>query len=140
MKTLTAQQFEEKFGSNDNAVVINVLSKEYYDKEHIPGSISIPLKSADFLEQVGRKVKNNKAAQIVVYCAKTECPASEDAAEKLTEAGYTNVYDFEGGMKEWIDSGHNVESGVLGADRVKTDKTQSKTMGEKSGKSTGGCC
>jgi rhodanese-related sulfurtransferase len=138
MKTLTAQQFEEKFGSNDNAVVINVLDEESYNKEHIPGSISIPLESSDFVEQVGKKVKNDKAAQIVVYCAKTECPASEQAAEKLAEAGYTNVYDFEGGMKEWIDSGHNVESGVGTADQVKAGQTQS--MSEKSGKSTGGCC
>lgn len=139
MKTLTAQQFEEKFGSNDNAVVINVLAKESYDKEHIPGSISIPLESPDFLEKVAKKVKG-KNAEIVVYCAKTECPASEQAAEKLAKAGYTNVYDFEGGMKEWIDSGHNVESGVGATDKVKTGQTQSKTMGEKSGKSTGGCC
>lgn len=122
MKSLTATEFDEKFGSNDNAVVINVLSADSFNKEHIPGSINIPLESPDFLERVARKVKG-KNAEIVVYCAKTECSASERAAEKLTEAGYTRVYDFTGGMKEWKDSGHNIASGT-----------------EKSGKTTGGCC
>lgn len=110
MKTLTAQKFEKQFGSNDNAVVINVLSEENFAKEHIPGSINIPLESDDFLERVARKVRD-KSREIVVYCAKTECTASEDAAATLEKAGYTNVYDFTGGMKEWKDTGHDIESG-----------------------------
>jgi len=108
MRTIDAQQMDEKFCCNDNAIVINVLSKEYFDKEHIPGSINIPLESKDFLEQVKRRI-HDKSQDIVVYCAKTECTASEEAAEKLTAAGYENVYDFEGGMKEWREAGHPVE-------------------------------
>ena len=55
MKSLTAIEFDEKFGSNDNAVVINVLPADSFDKEHIPGSINIPLESPDFLERVAKR-------------------------------------------------------------------------------------
>ena len=81
----------------------------------------------------------DKNAEIVVYCAKTECPASEQAAEKLAEAGYTRVYDFTGGMQEWKDSGHNVAAGTDPTE--KPQKSMKETSGtERSGKTTGGCC
>ncbi|HEY8189758.1 MAG TPA: rhodanese-like domain-containing protein [Micavibrio sp.] len=137
MKSLTAIEFDEKFGSNDNAVVINVLSADSFDKEHIPGSINVPLESPDFLERVAKKVKD-KNAEIVVYCAKTECTASEQAAEKLTEAGYTKVYDFTGGLKEWKDSGHNVAAGTDPME--KPQKSIKETSGTEMSGKTGGCC
>jgi rhodanese-related sulfurtransferase len=111
MKNLDKTQFEEKFAGNDNAVVINVLPREYYTKEHIPGSINIPVGSEDFLEEIESAVPS-KDTEVVVYCAKTECTASEDAARTLEKAGYTNVYDFTGGMKEWKDGGGKTEQGA----------------------------
>jgi rhodanese-related sulfurtransferase len=32
------------------------------------------------------------------------------AAEKLTEIGYKNVYDYEGGLQDWKDAGLPLES------------------------------
>lgn len=122
MKTVTAKQVNDKFFSNDNAIIIDVLPKEHFDREHIPGAINVPLESKDFTALVARKAKN-KAQDILVYCANTQCTASEDAAKKLTAAGYTAVHRFTGGLKEWKDSGHKVEG----------------TMGKSSKESKSGC-
>jgi len=40
-----------------------------------------------------------------VYCARTECQSSHHAAEKLEQAGFRNVIDFEGGAEEWKRAG-----------------------------------
>lgn len=120
MKTVNAKQMDEKFCCNDNAVVIDVLPKEYFDREHIPGAINIPVESKDFIDRVAKKTKS-KAQEIAVYCANEQCTASHDAAEKLAKAGYTHISRFTGGLKEWKDSGH-------------------KTQGKETGKHGGGCC
>ncbi|MBI4031650.1 MAG: rhodanese-like domain-containing protein [Proteobacteria bacterium] len=108
MKTINAKQMDEKFCCNDNAVVIDVLPAEYFNKEHIPGAINIPVESRDFLEKVAKTVKG-KTQDIAVYCANAQCTASGDAAKKLMAAGYTGVHKFPGGLKEWKDSGHATE-------------------------------
>jgi rhodanese-related sulfurtransferase len=36
-----------------------------------------------------------------VYCASIDCHSSTDAAKKLDQAGFTNVYDYRGGAKAW---------------------------------------
>jgi len=38
------------------------------------------------------------------------CPASARAAEKLEQAGYTNVYDDEEGTAGWREAQHRVAS------------------------------
>jgi len=85
---------------NKNLKVINVLEEKYFKKEHLPESINIPEGSETFLEAVEKEL-GSKTDPVVVYCASLECDASPKAARKLEDAGYTQVYDFEGGVKEW---------------------------------------
>lgn len=107
MKTINAQQLESMMNADDDLVVVNVLPKKMFDNEHIPETINIPVAEDDFVQQVEDAVES-KSDDIVVYCADEECSASPKAAQKLEEAGFTSVYDFEGGMKEWNESGREV--------------------------------
>ena len=110
MQTLTHTQLDEKFASNDNFLLINVLPEEFFLQGHIPGSINIPYNAPDFTARI-EEITGNKQQQIVVYCAKRDCTASDQAAEILEGKGFTHVYDFAGGMKEWKDNNHKVETG-----------------------------
>lgn len=82
--------------NDENIVILDVRTLEEYDEKHIPGAVVIPnetitkepLKELPDLEQ-----------EILVYCRSGN--RSRQAAEKLIEAGYTNVYDF-GGINEWM--------------------------------------
>jgi len=77
-------------------IVINALDKDSYNDCHIKGSISIPL--ADLAKAAQQF---DKDAEIVVYCASNECPVSSKAWHLLNDLGFTNVWAYEGGMREW---------------------------------------
>ena len=109
MKTINTKTLKQTLKNNENIVFLNVLSEEQYQKEHIPGSENIPYDADDFVEQAAQKAPD-KSSEIIVYCANEDCSASEKAAKKLEDAGYTNVKDYEGGMKEWKESDNEVRS------------------------------
>lgn len=87
---------------HEDFVLINVLPQEKFNEKHIRTSINIPVDSDDFVEKV-KSVAGSKDRKIVVYCANFECDASPQAAKKLEDAGFTKVYDYEGGTKDWFE-------------------------------------
>lgn len=110
MKNMILTELEANLRKGkSNLVVINVLSKEAFEKEHIPGSINIPLDRPDFIDKVKKNVPD-KNAPIVVYCAGPHCPTSAEAAKLLEKAGFTNVSHYKGGMEEWRKSGKTVKA------------------------------
>ena len=56
----------------------------------------------DFVSTVDKVVADRTRA-VVVYCANKECDASPKAAQKLEEAGFTQVFDYEGGTEDWFE-------------------------------------
>ena len=53
----------------------------------------------------------DKKAQLVFYCANTECTASHTAAKRAAEAGYTNVQVMSDGIQGWKKAGKKIEKG-----------------------------
>jgi len=109
MKTLAKEKLKQMIEDNEDFVLINVLAEEYFDQEHIPGSINIPIKDEDFVDKVKARFPD-KSKKIVVHCSSFECQASPAAAKKLADEGYKDVYDYEGGIKEWKEAGYGLES------------------------------
>lgn len=97
---ISAQDLSAKMAQNPNLLVINVLSQNWYNDCHIPGSINIPL--PEFIYKVGSFDRNQ---EIVVYCALDACDASEKAYILLHCMGFTSVLDYIGGIKEWFKLG-----------------------------------
>lgn len=117
MKTLNAKQLKSMIDTardSDKPVLLNVLSEEDFERGHIPGSHNVPIDNDSFLDDV-KKIVDTKDQNIVVYCASRNCSASPKAAEKLTEAGYTNVMDFEDGMAGWKLAGYQAETAIPAA-------------------------
>ncbi|MEW4561806.1 rhodanese-like domain-containing protein [Bremerella sp. JC770] len=104
MNTMNAQQLKERHNQGERLTLINTLSEDNYEKTKIPGSVNVPLEASDFEKRV-EQVIGGKNQPVVVYCASAECPSSDKAAKRLDEAGFTEVYDFEGGAKEWQEQG-----------------------------------
>lgn len=86
----------------EDFVLINVLPRDAFTKQHIRTSINIPVDDADF-EAIVERVAGSKDRKIVVYCANYDCDASPRAAKKLEDAGFTQVFDYEGGAQEWFE-------------------------------------
>lgn len=84
--------------ARDDSFVLNV---------HTPDEGSIPGTDAaiafDELEARRSELPNDLDASLVIYCMSGNM--SVDAAETLTDMGYTDIVDLRGGMKAWRDAG-----------------------------------
>lgn len=96
--TITREELRERIEREDDFVLLETLSRDEFDREHLPGARSLPT------AEVGERASDvipDRDAEIIVYCASFDCDASERAAAKLEELGYTNVIDYEGGKADW---------------------------------------
>ena len=112
MQNISAQQLKDMMDKQPDLTLINVLDNEQFHMKNVPGSINVPVAKDHFPEKV-EKETGGKDAPVVVYCASMDCKASEKAAKELEEAGFTEVYDFVGGVKAWNAAGYTlVKSGA----------------------------
>jgi rhodanese-related sulfurtransferase len=116
MQTIRAEDMKSILTSDSRATVINVLDKEDYRAKHIPGTINIPVSSDSFVRDVENQI-DSKGDPVVVYCANTECNASDKAAEKLENAGFKDVRDFAAGVKGWEEARYQLEGAKAVAER-----------------------
>lgn len=89
--------------SNTSYVLVDARKRGQYDKEHLPGAVSIPLSTTD-----SYAANLNKDQLIVVYCQSYQCPVSTESADEFMKLGFTNVWDYKGGIQEWKDKGYPV--------------------------------
>ena len=94
-KQISQEQAKEMIEKDDGHVVVDVRRQDEYDAGHIPGAILIPNESINKdqpeelpdLDQI-----------ILVYCRSGN--RSKQAAQKLFDMGYRNIYEF-GGITDW---------------------------------------
>jgi rhodanese-related sulfurtransferase len=102
METVSRSQLQQWVDSGEDMLLIDVLPRDSFSKQHIPSSINVPIKdNANFIKDIESSAKS-KSQRIVVYCANMQCDASEQAAQKLENAGFTNVVRFEEGVEGWF--------------------------------------
>ncbi|HZJ88838.1 MAG TPA: rhodanese-like domain-containing protein [Sphaerochaeta sp.] len=78
-------------------IIVDVRSDLEYRGGHIQGAINLPV------EEIGSSMPDllpDQEALILLYCRSGS--RSGQAARKLVELGYTNIYDF-GGISAWGD-------------------------------------
>jgi rhodanese-related sulfurtransferase len=85
---------------DEGALLIDVRSITEYNQGHIDGAINIDVQEilniTDSLVYNNASISKNK--KIIVYCRSGS--RSSNAANKLVELGYTNVYDL-GSIDNW---------------------------------------
>jgi len=100
MKKISTQEFLEMMKKNPSLKMVNVLPTRDYRREHIPGSFNVPVEEEDFEKKVEGWVET-KSEPVVVYCECESDEAAPIAAERLEQAGFAEVYDYEGGLASW---------------------------------------
>ena len=92
---ITQEEAMERMALDDNHVIVDVRRQDEYDAGHIPGAVLIPN------EEIGTEPPArlpDKSQVILVYCRSGR--RSKEAAQKLADMGYENVYEF-GGIIDW---------------------------------------
>lgn len=89
---------DARFMMNEQQVVVlDVRTQEEYDEGHICNAIL--LTSDEINGQSAAAVVPSKDSTVLVYC-RTGIRSAE-AAQKLVNLGYTEVFDLEGGISAW---------------------------------------
>lgn len=100
---ISPEAFETKLQQDSTIQLIDVRTPEEYVAGHIAGSVNMNIYDDDFAAQFGKLDKNRP---VLVYCARGG--RSADAAEQMAKAGYTQVFDLNGGFIAWKDAGKPV--------------------------------
>ena len=77
--------------ADDGHVIVDVRRQEDYDEGHIPGAILIPNESID--TEMPEELPDIYQI-IMIYCRSGR--RSKEAAQKLADMGYVNIYEFGG--------------------------------------------
>jgi rhodanese-related sulfurtransferase len=90
------------------ATVFDARPFKEYAISHIPGAVNVSAKPGVSISlyvsdvtEIGRVMKSNKAAPIILYCNGPFCGKSKRLAQELVEAGYTNVRRYQLGIPVW---------------------------------------
>ena len=104
LKTITREELHAKRERGEDFRLVNVLSTAAFARAHIPGSENVPVTEIE--ERAPALWEPDE--EIVVYCSSFDCDASPRAAAILDRLGFINVWDFEGGMEDWVAGGGSV--------------------------------
>ncbi len=98
---ISPADYQSKFGAGSEHLLLDVRTPEEFASGHIPGAVNI---SVDSLSQRLSEVPQDKP--VVVYCRSGN--RSNQAAQILDQAGYTQIYDL-GGIVTWQQQGYPVQ-------------------------------
>lgn len=92
---ISQEEAREMMAKDNGHIVVDVRREDEYDAGHIPGAILIPNESIG-TEQPEELPDLDQI--ILIYCRSGN--RSKEAAQKLFDMGYTNIYEF-GGINSW---------------------------------------
>ena len=88
---------------SDQVKIIDVRAELEFDKKHLKNAVNIEVENDD-LYSVLDQIKKDEP--LLVYCNKGG--QSERCAQILKEKGFTLIYDMDGGIAKWEESGRQV--------------------------------
>lgn len=96
---VTAEEAIELILDNPGMPIIDSRKKTEYVKGHIEGAAS--LLNTEMTEADMQAIAPDRDAAILFYCNGVRCLRSSDAINKVKGWGYSKLFWFRGGWKEW---------------------------------------
>lgn len=93
---LSPDAYQTALQATQNVQLVDVRTPDEYRSGHIAAAVNINYYDADFAQQIARL---DKEKPLMVYCAVGG--RSGKAAAQLSQMGFKNVTDLEGGMTAW---------------------------------------
>ena len=111
---VTAQELTNLLREPDGCALLDVRLAEDFAGEHLPAAVNQCVFEVVFLTELEQK-GIRKDQPLCVYGAAEDSQESIMAAEKLERAGYTQVFDFRGGVEAWRAAGLAIEEQAVAA-------------------------
>lgn len=100
IESIAPETFAEKIKATPDAQILDVRTPEEFASEHIENAKNIDWLGSDF---VANTASFDKSKPVFVYCKSGG--RSTNAAAKLAELGFANVYELQGGIMKWNAAG-----------------------------------
>ena len=107
-QSISQDRAKEMMALDGGQIIVDVRRQDEYDAGHIPGAVLIPNESIG-TEQPEELPDLDQI--ILIYCQSGN--RSKQAAQKLADIGYTNIYEF-GGINTW-DGGIEIKASAIPA-------------------------
>lgn len=105
IKHTNTMELQINLDAGEKYIIIDVRSPEEYAAGHIPGAVNMDF---GFLFFKAGTVITNPDIEFIVYCRSGG--RSVIAAKLLTDLGYKNATNLEGGFMDWAKAGYLVET------------------------------
>ena len=105
VQTIEVKSFAEKLKTTVNPQLLDVRTPEEFSAEHIENAVNVNWNGNDFVAKVNTY---DKSKPIFVYCKVGG--RSAQAADKLAELGFKEIYNLEGGIMKWNAAGNSKPS------------------------------
>ena len=92
---ISQSEAQEMMQRGDGHIIVDVRRQDEYESGHIPGAVLIPNES---ISDTPPAELPDPAQVILIYCRTGN--RSKQAAQKLADMGYSNIYEF-GGITTW---------------------------------------
>jgi thioredoxin len=100
VKTVDVKTFAEKLSATSNPQLLDVRTPEEFSDGHIDNAVNVDWNGNYFVAQAKRY---DQSKPIFVYCKVGG--RSSQAAAKLAELGFKEIYNLDGGYMKWDKSG-----------------------------------
>jgi rhodanese-related sulfurtransferase len=95
-----ATTFSKKIEATEKPQILDVRTPEEFGEEHLINATNINWNSDNFDTEAE---KLDKTKPVFVYCKSGG--RSKKASAKLAELGFENIYELDGGFKQWSSEG-----------------------------------
>jgi rhodanese-related sulfurtransferase len=99
---------QDALDRGEKIIVIDARSPQSFQKEHIPGAVSLPHRT--MTTESTRQL--DRSAFVVVYCDGIGCNASTKGALNLAKLGF-RVKELMGGLDWWRRDGYKTEGSAI---------------------------
>lgn len=96
VETIDGKTYADKLSTTENPQLLDVRTPEEYAVEHLENASNVNWNGDDFVAKAG---KLDKSKPVFVYCKVGG--RSGQAANKLAELGFKEIYNLEGGIMKW---------------------------------------
>jgi rhodanese-related sulfurtransferase/polyisoprenoid-binding protein YceI len=101
---LVSKQLNTLLEEEPGTTLVDLLPPDHFENLHIPGAKNACVFFVSFLDDLAAIV-SSKEERVVVYGSSTRSHDARVAVEKMTRAGYQDIYQLEGGLKAWREAG-----------------------------------
>ena len=96
IETIDGKRYSDKLSNTKNPQLLDVRTPEEYAVEHLENASNVNWNGDDFVSKVE---KLDKSQPVFVYCKVGG--RSSQAADKLAELGFKEIYNLDGGIMKW---------------------------------------